>query len=462
MKQDIRRSLINKIFIIVFLLTIFFAPLFLSGKVKLDFVCFLSFTVNGILFMIGIYKAIYKYSISMELIYWLFMFFFMYLAPMIQYRMDSYPWRGAVTETEILYVNTIILLFNIFFILGRYCEGRVRIKGFSGNGLTRWLSTGFEIKRIYRIIFSIVICLLTVYSVYKTGWSGIIVSRAQATNAFYSGRNSSIEMIVESVIPAFFTYVVAEAAQNAVSKKENYFRFFILFICLLLCFFPTTIPRFKTATIYGVIFLIIFPWSHKGSRFFWLFSIGIFVIFPMMSAFRYVISQDSFHKILTEGFFESYTEGDYDAYRMLVSAVRYVLEHGSTLGYQLLGVLFFFVPSAIWETKPIGSGGMLIKSELGSDVFSNVSCPFIAEGFINFGILGVILFAWLLGIFLTNLDRKYWGQIQNDNGNLLCSPYLFLVFMLFFVMRGDLLSGFAYICGFIATGYLLKPFTKQS
>ena len=461
MNQDIKKRIINKIFAIVFLLTIFFVPLFLSAKIQIDFICTLTFAVNGILFITGIYKAIYKYSISMELLYWLFMFFFMYFAPMIQYRMDSYPWRGAVTGVEILYANGIILLFNAFFILGNYFERKFRIAGLSENGITRWLSSALGIKKKFRIVFSMIIMLLTVYSVYKTGLAGIIVSRTQATNAFYSGNNSAIELIVESVIPAFFTYIVADAAQNIVQKKENGVRFVLLLICMLLCFFPTTIPRFKTATIYGVLFLLVFPWFSKGSRFFWLFSIGLFVLFPLLSAFRYVVSQNMISDLLKEGFFESYTEGDYDAYRMLVSAIRYVSSRGSTFGYQLLGVILFFIPSSIWKSKPIGSGGMLIKSELGQDVFSNVSCPFIAEGLVNFGIMGVALFAVLLGIFVSNLDKKYWNHVQYSNGYLVCSPYLFLVFMLFFVMRGDLLSGFAYVCGFIATGFLLKPFTKQ-
>ena len=181
----------------------------------------------------------------------------------------------------------------------------------------------------------------------------------------------------------------------------------------------------------------------------------------MLSAFRYVVSPDSFNEIMKVGFFESYTEGDYDAYRMLVSAVRYVLKYGSTLGYQLLGVILFFIPSAIWKTKPIGSGGMLIKSEFGNDVFSNVSCPFVAEGLVNFGIFGIVLFALLLGVFISNMDKKYWNRIYSGNGNLVCSPYLFLVFMLFFVMRGDLLSGFAYVCGFVVTGLILKPFARK-
>ena len=99
--------------------------------------------------------------------------------------------------------------------------------------------------------------------------------------------------------------------------------------------------------------------------------------------------------------------------------------------------------------------------EFGSSTFSNVSCSFIGEGFVNFGFFGVIIFAFALGLLITTLDRKYWERFEIDNANGLFAPYLFLLFMLFFVMRGDFLSGFAYVCGFVITGYILKPFAKK-
>ena len=78
----------------------------------------------------------------------------------------------------------------------------------------------------------------------------------------------------------------------------------------------------------------------------------------------------------------------------------------------------------------------------------------------NFGIVGVLIFALTLSFLVTKLDSAYWNNAEKNNRRGLFAPYLFLVFMLFFVMRGDLLSGFAYVCGFVATGFMLKPFLK--
>ena len=266
---------------------------------------------------------------------------------------------------------------------------------------------------------------------------------------------------MDSILPGFFVFVVAEAGQRFVEKKESCLRFLLLFLCLLVCFFPTTLPRYKTAAIYGTIFLVLFPKAKKGTNFFWLFIFGMFFAFPMFNAFRHMISRDSMEAIFEDGFLSVYADVDYDAYRMLGSAIRYCAENGCTFGRQLLGSLLFFVPRAIWSSKPGGSGAMLIRDEIGSSVPSNVSCPFIAEGLVNFGIVGAIAFALILSLFIKVTDHTY-NKTVAEFDNKVFSPYFLLIFMMFFVLRGDLLSGFAYSCGFAAAGFALKWISKFS
>ena len=75
---------------------------------------------------------------------------------------------------------------------------------------------------------------------------------------------------------------------------------------------------------------------------------------------------------------------------------------------------------------------------------------------IIYAITGVLLFGFILGMLLTKLDNKYLSYLKNNSNTKVFSPYLFLIFLLFFMLRGDLLSGFAYTCGFIVTGAILK------
>lgn len=446
---------ITDLLILLFEFIIGLIPFLYFGVAGTDPICLLTFFINGIVFIFGMFSAYKKYSISLELVYWIFMFFFMYFAPSVQYLTSAYPWRGSLTDSDVVAANLLILLFNVSFMFGEYAARRFKIKGVSAPDITDFLCGSFEFSKRTKIIMTSIVCLLAVYSFSRTGLMEIVVSRVQATQVFYSGGNSAIEMIVESVVPAFMAYVVTEAAQSMIAKKENGLRFFVLLVALLICFFPTSLPRYKTITIYGTIFLVLFPKLRKGSKFFLVFVAALFFAFPMMNSFRHILSMESFASVFEDGFLSVYIEADYDAYRMLSSAIKYTGNNGIRWGYQLLGVFLFFVPSAIWGSKPGGSGAMLIRAEFGKNTVSNVSCPFIAEGYLNFGFVGVIVFALFLGITVRKMDMGYW-RINKDKDYVAFSPYLFMVFMVFFMLRGDLLSSFAYICGFVITGYLIR------
>ncbi len=453
-------SSVKDFFTLVILLFIALAPILFLGTQEKSAVCILSFLFNGMIFVAGMYNAQREKNLSLRMIYWIFMFFFMYFAPLIQYLFSTFPWRGSFTDEMILQINFVVFLFNAFFGIASLFFERVKFVNAPQISESKYLSGSFEFGSFFRKLFTLIVIFLSIYSFSRTGLVGIIVARINATRVFYSGNNSAVELLVDSILPGFFVFVVAEAAQRFVEKKEKCFRFLVLFLCLVVCFFPTTLPRYKTAAIYGTIFLVLFPKAKKGSNFFWIFIFGMFFAFPMLNAFRYMISRDTIQAVFKNGFFSIYVEADYDAYRMLGSALKYCAENGSTLGKQLLGTLLFFVPRTIWNAKPGGSGAMLIRAEVGSSVPSNVSCPFIAEGLVNFGIFGVVVFALILSIFIKVIDKSYEKTVAQTDHTIF-SPYFLLIFMMFFVLRGDLLSGFAYSCGFAAVGYILKLISKD-
>lgn len=456
---DRRAQKLSDIGALLFLTIMFLVPLMQENVGEKNTLCIATFAINGVFFMFGIRTAIRKYSVSIEMICWIFMFFFLYFAPVLQYKNGQFPWKGRLSDGEILQANLIVFLFSSFFVFGKKMAKHVRVNQLSKKERPAFFCDTFAYSKRARRVVTVLMCLLALYSLSRTGLSGIVTSRNNAIQAFYSGNNLTIELIMESVIPAFMAYTVAEAAQSMVQKKENGIRFCIVSLCLLVCFFPTTLPRYKMAVIYGTIFLVLCPWIKKNNRFFWLFTLGMFIVFPLLGGARRVLGWDSFKGVFEEGLLGVYLKGDYDTYRMLVSALRYVEEEGITWGYQLLGVLFFFVPRSIWPSKPVGSGAMSIQSELGSNVFSNVASPFVGEGFINFGLIGVVLFGVFLGFFAHKTDKAYWDN-SDDSKGFSFSPYLFVTFMMFFMLRGDLLSSYAYVCGFVATGYLLRSVSK--
>ncbi len=128
---------------------------------------------------------------------------------------------------------------------------------------------------------------------------------------------------------------------------------------------------------------------------------------------------------------------------MLVNSINYVSENGITWGKQLFGVLFFFIPRAVWPDKPIGSGAYLAEKMNFS--YDNIAMPIMGEAYINFSIVGIVLFAIFFGFICRGLDQVYWMKAKNNDNGLLTHFYPVLIGYFFFMNRGDLMSSFAFI-----------------
>ena len=153
---------------------------------------------------------------------------------------------------------------------------------------------------------------------------------------------------------------------------------------------PTAIARWQTATLY-IPFLIIFTRVWEKPYIMQLSLIaGLFIVFPFLDKFRSFKSWSDFDFKFN---FEWTKYSHFDSYQ---NFVRVIETDFVTYGNQLKGALLFFIPRSLWIEKPIGSGSNLaIKMDY---VFGGISMPFIAEGFVNFGLIGSLLFMmfWVL------------------------------------------------------------------
>ena len=81
------------------------------------------------------------------------------------------------------------------------------------------------------------------------------------------------------------------------------------------------------------------------------------------------------------------------------------------------------------------------------------TATYFAEGYINYGFIGVLMFTILLSIFTAFQDKKYWSNSSLDFSS---SSYFLLLGLILFIMRGDLLSSFSYTCGFLIGYWVVK------
>jgi hypothetical protein len=85
--------------------------------------------------------------------------------------------------------------------------------------------------------------------------------------------------------------------------------------------------------------------------------------------------------------------------------------------------------------------------------FTNVSCPLPGEAYINFGAFGIILFGIGSGFISKLMDRFYWEK-KSDVKTKFDVLYAISLMMFFFMLRGDLLSSWAYMVAFISVWVL--------
>lgn len=80
--------------------------------------------------------------------------------------------------------------------------------------------------------------------------------------------------------------------------------------------------------------------------------------------------------------------------------------------------------------------------------------PYFAEGYINFGYLGIIFFTILFAYINAKLDKFFWIYSLKTYCSIV---YLFYFSIVIFLLRGDLLSSFSYFIGsLLAIIFVLK------
>ena len=126
--------------------------------------------------------------------------------------------------------------------------------------------------------------------------------------------------------------------------------------------------------------------------------------------------------------------GDFDALQITAAGIQWFHNYGAVWGKQLLGAIFTFVPRSIWTGKPIDTG-IMIATDAGMK-FKNISGPWIAEAYINFGYLGLVVFPILIAYFFRIITYRSI-KFPDDFGILLSA---FFVGYLPILLRGSLIQ----------------------
>ena len=383
-------------------------------------------------------------KIDTNAILYLFIYIFIGIAPLYQFINNVTIWGGEkLKDNDYVITNLVFILALLFydFFYQYFYSKQQKTKSCSGSGNANSLKD-------YRTVFPIIIALLsTAFTLYTFKsypqllfWREL---RGEDKIVFDTFGNTSLNLIYTIVIRPIPLLMLV--FYNFIYKRFDS-KCILLLILALITNFPLSLPRFYVAGLYLPLLFSFFRALIKSDILIKTsFIIGILYIFPFLNQGRTVskINELSFSTSIN---YDMFLEGHFDTFQ---NFARVIIHNTVTWGQQLLGVIFFWVPRSIYTDKAIGSGGYI--AHLYNLQFDHISLNYWGEGWINFGLLGVPLFSMLLAYVNAKFDYKFWQQT--------CSYYFVVIYfvylgLIFFILRGDLISCFAYTVGMFISSYL--------
>jgi hypothetical protein len=259
---------------------------------------------------------------------------------------------------------------------------------------------------------------------------------------------------------AVFLTLLAEA--KAGTRRNAFVHLLLLallFGCVLVTQNTLTEKRNALGPVYLAALFLLFRGhlQRKGVQVAWLIFV-LLLLFPAVALFNqvplaYLDEVEISWRLWSNHFLETH----YDAWANIYTTLEMGQRDGLAGGRQLLGALLFFVPSQWWGDKPLATG-----IEIGNFLmtwyqmwFTNLSAPLVAEGYLDFGVLGVVAYA--LG--LAALVQRIEGWAAPGRAPLVQAVAVYLAFFLVFLMRGSLMIAVAYgggaLVAFLACRWLL-------
>jgi hypothetical protein len=398
----------------------------------------LSFFIHLVCITVGLNRAVTYKNLNLDVVIWFFVYTFFFLAPIVQVStMTFFPNSLPIDLSYVVKANVMIVGWHLIYLFFRHSnkpKSEIQTTEIAGpKGKTLLETANWKIKTVY-FVLAVLIFLLTFGTLQFQYFLGYVDYSALT-------ENKSILLIMTisfaGIVFANWLFAFAQFRENRSLSNLPY----VLASSLILFYQinPFNANRFYIGFCLILVLYVFYYRRVTSGKFIFYIFLGLFVFFPFLNIFRYgfkTFEMPNMYDLM----FSQLTELHFDAYSNIIATLQYCESHGFAMGYQMLGVLFFFVPRTIWISKPLSSGEALGDFIATSHALkmNNISNPIISEFYINFGIIGVLAGAWLMACFVNKLEStKYKNRLAYS----LVAGYFFMIF------RGDLMSAFAYCFG---------------
>lgn len=393
---------------------------------------------------------------------WSFTYLWMGVQPLLSGATGRFPLGIQLDDDTLTYTWIIVLIGMLAFDVTYAIYAR--IQGGRRHDMLRppvWINA----RPLYMLSgVGIVLSLLALYTL--GGWRYLFLIRSSPTMRAWdvlAGVDSSLVAILISLLRGIPTalvlvmlYVVTHLRSLRVaggSRRQ-------LRVCCMVALFswmltnnPLSTPRLQWASMVLASLFVVFRWRGVRSCAVWtcLLTLGVFFSFSTVNV-RYTLGKAEHEgrrlgpaefaeqvAAIVAGSIDRASTGEMDAFAELGMATEYVALHGPALGRQFLLLLTFWVPRSFWPEKPVASSHLI--ASFGPHPQPNVSAPLWMEGYMDFGVLGTVLFLALWGVaasatdsLLARPEHVRMGQILDIVGPLIAANA-------FILLRGGLVTG---------------------
>ena len=368
-----------------------------------------------------------------EMVFWLFVYVFLGLAPIVQLRSATDP--GTTPGLDHTRDSIAVLIVGVgcaSFLVGTLTPA-ARPRSFAS------LSREISASRVH--VLSLLAAIGALVYVSRVGIGPLFGSRdalASAQTAFGESTSSSIvvALVNMSTFVAAAGQLVLLRQRRASGQPFAPLPVIVMVLISVVVVNPISSARYVVGTILlGLLAATGLTESLRRFRWFSLSAVaGLVFVFPVADFFRHTKTTEPVSNVLT-----SLKGGDFDAFGQIVNTISYVDAFGLTDGKQALGVIFFWVPRSIWVTKPVDTGTLL--GEYRNYSFTNLSAPLWSELFINGGWIALVIGMLALGVVIRRMDLNTNRRLTSGLPSSVVASVL--PFYLLILCRGSLLQAMA-------------------
>lgn len=364
--------------------------------------------------LVALYQATIAESFSpVAVTFWSFVAVWVGFAPLLQIRDRRLPWPDLPLDQHYVSAQMILLMAVVAFWAG---YRRRQSPPHPANSPRLEVTLGKAIAITCLAGFLAVACLPRTGGLAVRFMSRDDLQRAITQAGLKGGKDQALLGLL-STLPAAVSFValilclLAFRSGRYADTKSRIFLCGTLAVAVILNVIynnPLSANRFTFFSVVlaaGLTVVRIRGWWWR-SAFSAGMLLGLAVVYPLANLFR----NDRSREQLRLGV-DAYYTWDFDGFQQTVNAVHYVNVHGHTWGHHLLSALLFWVPRSLWESKAIPAGNVVAASR--GYQFQNLSLPFWAEVFVEFGFIGVVVVLFFFGVLARRLDGWVGGQPAN-------------------------------------------------